>query len=310
MSVSAFFKARSRNSVAGLSHSKSTQRAGLRWLSAVLLAAFVGCAGAQAQQEKKKAAPAAVAVAQQVFPDEHFEQWVFQQDRNASGARKRLDSQLALQVEDIDRACKLTDEQKKKLQLMGRGDIKRFYDRYETVKQKFQLVKHDQEKVQEIFQDIRPLQMTLQTGMFHDDSLLYKSLHNTLTGEQVARYGAVARQRRAFRHRANVELTVTMLEQGMPLREAQRREFITLVMNETKPPRKSGQYDYYVIMFQLGRLPEGKLKPLFDNAQWKVVNRLFTQYKGMEPFLKQNGLWPDEDDEAARIEVRPPEPKK
>src|SRR5207245_8056724 len=127
-------------------------------------------------------------------------------------------SLLALQVKDIDRACKLTDAQKKKLQLTGRGDIKRFFDRYEKVKQKFQLVKHDEQKMQEIWQDISPLQMTLQAGLFHDDSLLHKSLHNTLSSEQFARYDAIAGERRAFRHHANIELAVTTLEQSMPLR--------------------------------------------------------------------------------------------
>jgi hypothetical protein len=312
------------SSLARRAHPESTRRVGLRLLSVALVAAFVGCVGAQAQekkaapvpQEKKAApAPAPLAVVRQVVPDEQFEQWVFQQgrnpqDRNASGARKRLDSVLALQVEAIDRACKLTDAQKKKMQLAGRGDIKRFFDRYEKVKQKFLLIRHDEQKMQEIWQDISPLQMTLQASFFHEDSLLFKSLNNTLTGEQFARYDAIARERRAFGHRANIELAVTMIEQGMPLRDAQRREFITLLTNETKPPRKPGQYDYHFIMYQLGRLPEAKLKPLFDEAQWKVVNRQVAQFKGLEPLLRQAGLWPVEDDEADRTDAQPAALKK
>jgi hypothetical protein len=277
-------------SLARRAHPEST-------LLSLALAAFVACVVAQAQQK--------FVAAQRVWTDENFDQWVFQQERNTSRARQRLNSLLALQVEDIDRACKLTDAQKNKLQLAGRGDIKRFFDRYETVKQKFQLIKQDEQKFQEIWQDISPLQMTLQAGLFYDDSLLYKSLHNTLTGEQFARYDAIARERRAFRHRANIELAVTVLEQAMPLRDAQRRELITLLTNQTKPPRKSGQYDYYLIMFQLGRVPEGKLRALFDDTQWKVVNRHLAQYEGMKPFLKQSGQLPDQDDEADRADATP-----
>jgi hypothetical protein len=151
----------------------------------------------------------------------------------------------------------------------------------------------------------RPLQTSLQAGLFHEDSLLVKSLRNTLAGDQYARYDAIARERRAFHHRASVERAVTMLEQGMPLRDAQRRELIALLTNRTKPPRKSGQYDYYLVMFQLGRVPEEKLKPLFDNTQWKVVNRQLDQYKQMEPFLKQSGQWPDEEDAADRSDGQP-----
>jgi hypothetical protein len=252
-----------------------------------LLAALIGCAGAQAQ----------VMAARQAWSDEQFDQWVFQQDRNASGARQRLDRFLALRVEDIDRACRLTDAQKKKLQLAGAGDVQRFFDRYDAVKQKFQLMKDDEQKMQQIWQDISPLQTSLQAGLFHDDSLMAKSLHNTLTGEQFTRYDAIARERRAFHHRATIERAVAMLEQGMPLRAAQRRELTTLLTNQTKPPRKSGQYEYYVIMFQLGRVPEERLKALFDNTQWKVVNRQLDQYKQMEPLLRQSGQWPEEEDQ-------------
>ena len=76
-------------------------------------------------------------------------------------------------------------------------------------------------------------------------------------------------------------------------------------MKLTKPSRKSGQYDYYVIMFQLGRVPEEKLKPLFDATQWKVVNRQLDQFKQMEPFLKQSGQLPNSDDEAERSDATP-----
>src|SRR5262249_29703683 len=159
------------------------------------------------------------------------------------------------------------------LQLSGRGDIKRFFDRYEAVKQRFNLLKHDQQKMNEIFQETRPLSMTLQAGLFHNGSLLYRSLHNTLTDEQLARYDAVTGERRTFRHRATVELAVMTLEQSIPLTDAQRRKLIAIMANETKPARKSGQYDLQLIMLQVGRLPEEKLKPLFDNTQWKAVNQ-------------------------------------
>jgi hypothetical protein len=266
----------------------------------VLLTVFVGSAGAQDRQKEEEAVRRAVVARQLVQLEAQFDQQVFQRDGNAAGARRRLDAQLALQVEDLDRACTLTDAQKQKLRLAGRGDIKRFFDRCETVKQKFQAAHQDGQRLQEVWQDISPLQVTLQAGLFQDDSLLYKALANTLTAEQLTRYDALVRERRAFRHRANVELAVTMLEQGMPLRDAQRRQLIALLTDETKPPRKASQYDYYFVMFQVGRLPEEKLKPLFDNLQWKVVNQHLNQFRGMEPTLRQWGLWPVEGDEADR----------
>ncbi len=260
----------------------------------VSLAACVMTSGSQAQekQETKKDAPAAqearkengrrqkeggrpqggdqegsrsppgwavrnrVVRVQNQWTDENFDQWIFQQDRNPTGARNRLDSALVVHLEAIDRASQLTDAQRKKLQLAGRGDIKRFFDRYETVKQKFHLVKDDQQKMQQIWQDISPLQMSLQAGLFDGDSLFYKSLHNTLTSEQRTRYDAVERERREFSHRASIVQAVATWEQSIPLRDAQRRELITLLSDQTKPPRKLGPYGYILIMFQLSQLPE------------------------------------------------------
>ena len=91
----------------------------------------------------------------------------------------------------------------------------------------------------------------------------------------------------------------------MPLRTAQRRDLIALLTKQTKLGRKSGQYEYHVLMIQLGRVPEEKLKPLFDTMQWKVVKHQLDQVKGIEQFLRQSGEWPDEDDKADNADAGP-----
>ena len=100
---------------------------GLRAIWLAWLAALVALASARAQG------------VQPVWTDEMFDQWVFQQSRNVAEARRRLDCMLALRIEEVDRAAQLTDAQKQKLRLAGKGDMKRFFARYETVKKKFQL---------------------------------------------------------------------------------------------------------------------------------------------------------------------------
>ncbi len=258
-------------------------------LAAALWPAFVGSAAGQIQ-----------------WTDENFDQQVFNRGggslHNAAGARKELDRSLLLTIQDIDRVCKLTEAQKKKLQLAGRGDIKRFFDQYEVVKQKFQRLQprlqgdNWQEAWQELWQEINPLQMNLQSGLFHEDSLLRKSLRHTLTTDQLPRYQAQAEERRRFHHRASIELTVNSFEEAMPLRDAQRQELIALLLKEVKPPRKSNRNESYVIMVRMSLLPDDKLKPVFDRAQWKIVRAQLDNYKGGVQWLKQSGQW-DEDDE-------------
>ena len=52
-------------------------------------------------------------------------------------ARTRFDAALALRIEDLERNCGLTEAQKKKLKLAGRGDVKRVFDRVEEEKRGF-----------------------------------------------------------------------------------------------------------------------------------------------------------------------------
>jgi hypothetical protein len=233
---------------------------------------------------------------------QEVERLVFQPDGSASGARRRLESQLALQIRDLDQACGLTEAQKTKLQLAGRGDIKRFFDRYESVMQKFQALENPVENIPNVWQDIGPLQMMLQAGLFHEDSLLVKSLGNTLTGEQFARYDAMARERRATRHRESVETAIAILQRGIRLRDTQRRELVTLITKQTRPSRRPSPYDPYVLLVQLGHLPEGKLKRLFDERQWETVSEQLAQCHQLEPMLRQAGQLPSPGDATESID--------
>ncbi len=227
------------------------------------------------------------------FSEENFEQWIFG-GRNASTGRQKLETQLKLQMDAVDRECQLNDSQKNKLLLAGRGDIKRFWEHYEVTRQKFLIVRKDQQKMNEIWQEIQPLQMTLNAGLFNDQSFLLKTIRNTLDAVQTANYDTAVADRRLARYHAKLELMVAMLEAQMPLRHEQREKVLKLLREETKPPHRSaGQYEYYVVMLQASKIPEDKLKPLFDAAQWKIVKANLAQGRGMEEFLKQNGLMPD-----------------
>jgi hypothetical protein len=263
---------------------------------------------AAAQAKDRAAAVRAAAVAQQqnVWPDDQFERWVFQNDSNAGGARRRCETLLTLQLDEIDRTCQLAESQKQKLRLLGHGDIKRIFDAFEAAKHHFNLLANDMNHFQEIQPEIMPVQQAIQQGPFGDDSLLMKSLRHVLTPEQAAKYDAVAKERRAFRHRARVELAIGMLEQSMSFREGQRRGLIELLIKETKPTRSAtGYYDYYLVLYNLGRM-EDKVKPMFTAAEWRIMSRHLNQYRGIVPNLRANGMIA-EDDDAADVQDAPPE---
>src|SRR5258708_1205247 len=100
-----------------------------RSLSALMLtAALASSARAEALVENDDLVDEVVVQPVFVMADENFEQWIFREFQNAAGARGRLDSLLTLNIESVAQVCGLTESQRQKLWLAGRGDIKRFFD--------------------------------------------------------------------------------------------------------------------------------------------------------------------------------------
>jgi hypothetical protein len=222
---------------------------------------------------------------------EQVDQWVFGRFGGSGGARNKLDSSLTVRIEDLERACGLTEAQKKKLRLAGRGDIKRFFDKVEEMKRKLEQGQRNPNT--DIWQEIQPLQVEVNTGLFGDDSIYSKTIKRTLDADQTARFESLVRERTSVRYRATVEWFVVHLDKGLGLSDDQRRRLVELLENETQPPQKFGQGDYWYLMLETASLPEATLKPIFDAPQWRLLKRQFMQARGMEQQLRMNGVIPD-----------------
>jgi hypothetical protein len=230
--------------------------------------------------------------------DDQFDQWVFGGPMNSGAARRnKLESLLTLQVDDVGRVCKLSELQRRKLILAGKGDIKRFLDKVDEKRKKFEKVKSDQNKVGEIYQELQPLQVTLNSGLFNEGSIFAKTLKTSLASEQAARYEGIVREKGQFRYRAKVELAVAQLEQSVGFSDAQRRELVEIILRETRPPARYGQYDYWVVMYQAGRISESRIRPMFDDQQWAFLKRQLDQMRGMGHWLRNAGMLPAQGDE-------------
>src|SRR5262245_20658009 len=88
----------------------------------------------RAQQAQNQAAREVIVQAAPVMSEDNFNQLLFRNQGNPEAARKRLEVVLALRADAVDRVCSLSDVQKKKLKLAGRGDIKRFFDQIEDLR--------------------------------------------------------------------------------------------------------------------------------------------------------------------------------
>ncbi len=232
-----------------------------------------------------------------MITESNLNSWIY---GGESRGRGWLEAALKQKIDEIGKDCELTELQKQKLSLAGKGDIQRFESRVEDLKIAYQPGGLRPEKYSELFQKTRPLQILVQQGLFGRSSLFHKTLLTVLRPEQVAHFDQVDQERRIYRYRARVEMCVAQLDAVLGLRDDQRRRLVQLILDKTRPPKSFGQSDQFVVLVQMSRLPEEELKSLLDPTQWPEMRRRLITARRMLPMLKQNGVLLDDGEEPAK----------
>ena len=225
---------------------------------------------------------------------QQFEQSVFENGGWEPGAHREFELRLAEHVDQFARICELTESQKKKLFAAGRGDIKRLFDRIDEARRRIPEAKGPAVLpwLNAAKQEAAPLRKERDAILAGEGFFFKQALLHTLTEDQLGRYRKDLEDRRVFRHRASVRWTVVMLARSLGLTDDQRRRFETLLLEETRPPKEFGTADYQIVMYQAARIPEAKIKPIFDDLQWKVLRRELAVARDQGPLLKNRGLVP------------------
>jgi hypothetical protein len=212
------------------------------------------------------------------------------------GARRRLESRLRSRIEQIDRVCKLTQDQTSKLNVAGRGDIKRAFARAEELKAKHASVRPGVEGERQLARDIAEYRRAMtELDCFGDGSLFLKILPKTLTARQWALREKSIRDASNVQHRSTIRWAVGSLDIWLQLGTERREKLEQLLISRTVAPRKFGEYDYYGLVFQVSKLPEKELRPLFDDGQWQKIGRQFAEAQRLEKVLRLGGFLPEED---------------
>jgi hypothetical protein len=128
--------------------------------------------------------------------------------------------------------------------------------------------------------------------LFGQNSLFAKILTRTLTAEQIARYETTMQKERVARHRATIKWVVGSMDNTLELSPAQHRQLEELLVEETQPPVRFGEYDYYGVVFQMSLLPEKKLRRILEDRQWVKLTRQFAEASRLGPTLKEGGFLP------------------
>jgi len=275
-----------------------------------LLTTLLGCllatAGFAAEDDEVVVGPITPNSQEQFqrFGMPNFDQMLYQNDGNPTLAEQRMRTRVELQLAELDRVCQLSEAQKKKLQLAVRGDIRRFLSEAAVLRNKFDKLMKDQKANdpnafnavwQQMWQDMQPLQLRMARGLTSaPTSLLMKVVPQTLTTEQQRQYQAVASERERFRYEASIAVSLHQLEEVVALTETQREELTKLLL-ALPAPRRTGQYDIYVILIRLSAFPPEKLEPLFGADQWKSFSAHLAQYRNLRKSWVEAGILDEED---------------
>jgi hypothetical protein len=227
---------------------------------------------------------------------EQFDQLVFGNGGWEPGAHREFELRLAMKVDEFQRTCELTGSQAKKLFTAGRGDIKRFLDRVEETRRRIPEARGGVflPWVNVARQEAEPLQKERAAILAGEGFFFNQAILHTLSEDQLGRYRKDLQDRKVFRHRASVRWTVVMLARSLGMTDDQRRRFETLLLEETRPPEAFGVHDYQIVMYQAARIPEAKLRPIFDDLQWHVLSGEFAVARSQEQWLKEGGHVPFE----------------
>jgi hypothetical protein len=212
------------------------------------------------------------------------------------GARRRLESRLKSRIDQVDRVCKISEEQRNKLTVAGRGDIKRAFARADELLRKYASARPALGGERLVFREIAEYRRAMtELDCFGEGSLFAKILPKTLSPQQWATREKSIRDASNAQHRSTIHWAVGSLDIWLQLGTERRGRLEELLISRTLPPRKFGEYDYYGLLFQVSKIPETELKPLFDEGQWQKIGLQFAEARRLEKTLRLGGFLPEED---------------
>jgi hypothetical protein len=137
--------------------------------------------------EEEEADETAPGLPEVIVEAEVFDQFMFGSTGDAESGRAYAATVLDRLINKVASSRPFTPEQRQKLVLAGRGDIKRLFDRIEEERTKFEALRSDLNKCEQFLLDLRPLHKRLHRGPFESDSLFSKTLKKMVEDEKLAR---------------------------------------------------------------------------------------------------------------------------
>jgi hypothetical protein len=223
-----------------------------------------------------------------------FDQLAFGGGLTEDSLRLPVESIMAKQLDHIERASGLTEAQKRKLHAAGQGDLKRFLDRVSEARRGLRANDDPRALILEIRKSAQSFTEDRTSLLAAKGPIFTRAFAHTLTDDQRAAFEKDGRDRRAFRHRADVRWTAVLLARSLGLLDDQRRRLEAVLLKGTRPPLKFDTLDYTLVMYQASRIPEDEIRPIFDDLQWRVMTQELAASRRYKLPLKNGGFLPEE----------------
>ncbi len=211
------------------------------------------------------------------------------QTASESDARKRWNSVLASQVQAMDRLYSLSEPQKKKLLLAGKGDIHQHFSRLAEIRSKVTAGPLQREQFAALMKELQPIQNVTRDNLFDDNSLFQKTLRTMLTEEQRRRFRSIEleQQRRILE---SVMQDWDLAADRFKLWGEPRKKFIELLVPRLHISPSAGAYSHPIVFLEAWRIRE-QVRPLMTADEWKKFEWQVERAKDAIPILEARGLW-------------------
>ncbi len=111
------------------------------------------------------------------IPDEDsFDDWAFGGEQGEKRFRDQLDDLLHSKLQAVDRLFQLTEPQRRKVKLAGRGDIKHLLEMVNDSRREFERACLDIRRLPELQKQLRLVDLRVSIGPFEAGSILAKTL--------------------------------------------------------------------------------------------------------------------------------------
>lgn len=215
-------------------------------------------------------------------------------------ARARVGGRARL--ERVERACELSQAQRRKLEMAIEADVRRGVAEIEEIRRRYAGVtinmrdREGQQQWGRFQQDVQRCRRRL-LALFEEGSLYAESLATVLDERQAAALAAETAARRSFRWKSLVTTVMLRLDDMLALTQDEH-DAIERLLVEREPPlrldppnrQRNEQAEQMLVYSMLAEANQKALRGVVGEERWKTVQTLANQGRSMRSWIEGQGL--------------------